>query len=112
MAAIEFAGFLPILLLVALAAIQLGIAGYASLQANSAARAGARIESQEAYRGQCTAAGRSAMSDWLVSRGGTVTCTDGDVVTATAEVPVPSLIPGFTFGPIRKSVSMPADDVP
>ncbi|MBB6435183.1 TadE/TadG family type IV pilus assembly protein [Streptomyces candidus] len=112
MAAIEFAGFLPILLLVALAAIQLGIAGYASLQANSAARAGARIESQEAYRGQCTAAGEAAMSGWLVSRGGTVTCSDGDIVTATATVPVPSLIPGFTFGPIEKSVAMPSDDVP
>ncbi|GAA3492419.1 hypothetical protein GCM10018987_65020 [Streptomyces cremeus] len=109
-ATLEFTGFLPILLIVVLAAIQLGIAGYAALQAGSGARAGARIESQEAYRGQCGAAGAAAMSGWLVARGAEVGCTDGDIVQATARVPVPSIIPGFTFGTITRKVSMPADD--
>ncbi|CAM5265292.1 septum formation initiator [Streptomyces spiroverticillatus] len=109
-ASLEFTGFLPILLIVVLAAIQLGIAGYAALQAGSGARAGARIGSQEDYRGQCTAAGNAAMSGWLVARGGNVTCGGGDIVQATATVPVPSIIPGFTFGPITRTVSMPADD--
>ncbi|MYX55476.1 septum formation initiator, partial [Streptomyces sp. SID8382] len=41
-ASIEFLGFLPILILVALAAVQLGIAAYAAQQAGTAARAAAR----------------------------------------------------------------------
>jgi Flp pilus assembly protein TadG len=111
-AAMELAGFLPVLLLVTMAAIQLGIVGYAALQAGSGARAAARIESQEAYRGQCSAAGQAAMSGWLVAKGANVTCAGGDIVTATATTPVPSLIPGFTFQDITRTVSMPSDDTP
>ncbi|MER7186189.1 TadE/TadG family type IV pilus assembly protein, partial [Streptomyces hyaluromycini] len=40
--AIEYLGFLPILLLVGLAGIQLGAVAYAAEQAGTAARAGAR----------------------------------------------------------------------
>ncbi|NDZ98398.1 pilus assembly protein, partial [Streptomyces sp. SID10116] len=43
---LEFAGFLPILLLIGLAAIQLGLIGYAANQAGSGARAAARAASQ------------------------------------------------------------------
>ena len=44
---IEFLGFLPILLLVALAVVQLGLAAYAVQQAGTAARAAARTASMD-----------------------------------------------------------------
>ncbi|MFF0741287.1 TadE/TadG family type IV pilus assembly protein [Streptomyces sp. NPDC004111] len=110
--ALEFAGFLPILLLVAMAAIQLGIVGYAASQANSAARAAARVGSQEDTRGQCQAAGKAAMSTWMASRTEISGCGGGDIVTVTAKVNVPALIPVFNVGTITKSASMPADDTP
>ncbi|UYM23853.1 pilus assembly protein [Streptomyces albus] len=56
-AILEFAGFLPVLLLIGLAAIQLGLVGYAASQAGSAARAAARVASQE-DTGAGAAAGR------------------------------------------------------
>ncbi|MFI5802554.1 TadE/TadG family type IV pilus assembly protein [Streptomyces sp. NPDC051561] len=108
-AALEFAGFLPLLLLIAVAALQLGLVGYAASQAGSAARAAARVESQEDTRGQCQAAARESMSGWLANRTD-VTCFGGDVVTATATVTVPALIPVFDVATITKSVSMPSDD--
>ena len=42
--AVEFAGMLPLMLLVGMAVIQLGIAGYAVQQAGTAARAAARAD--------------------------------------------------------------------
>ncbi|MYW29171.1 pilus assembly protein, partial [Streptomyces sp. SID2119] len=39
--ALEYLGFLPLLLLVAMGALQLGLAAYAANQAGTAARAGA-----------------------------------------------------------------------
>lgn len=44
---LEFTGFLPILLLVGMAAIQLGLIGYGINQAGSGARAAARAASQQ-----------------------------------------------------------------
>ncbi|MBI0301417.1 pilus assembly protein, partial [Streptomyces sp. PRKS01-29] len=49
-ASIEFLGFLPVLILVALAAVQLGIAAYAAQQAGTAARAAARTASLDEPR--------------------------------------------------------------
>ncbi|MFC8014093.1 TadE family protein, partial [Streptomyces cinereoruber] len=46
-AAVEYLGFLPILLLVGLAGLQLGIAAYAAQQAGTAARASARAASSD-----------------------------------------------------------------
>ncbi|WP_274561683.1 TadE family protein [Streptomyces spiramyceticus] len=108
-AILEFAGFLPILLLVAMAGIQLGIIGYAASQAGTAARAAARTESQEDLRGQGRATGLAAMSDWLAD--GTVIDVGGtDTVTATASVSIPSVVPGIKdFGKAVKEVTMPAD---
>ncbi|MFD3514162.1 TadE family protein [Streptomyces sp. NPDC058657] len=110
-AALEFAGFLPLLLLVAMAAIQLGIIGYAASQASSGARAAARVESQEATEGQCEAAGLAAMSGWVAGRT-QIDCTGGDIVKATATLSVPAVIPAFTVTTITRSASMPSDDTP
>ncbi|MGX1880953.1 TadE family protein [Streptomyces sp. NPDC055287] len=106
-AILEFAGFLPVLLLVAMAAIQLGIVGYAASQAGTAARAAARTEAQEELRGQGAATGRAAISDWLAD-GTEITFTGN--VTATARVAIPSVVPGIAdFGDVEEAVTMPAD---
>ncbi|WP_190137251.1 TadE/TadG family type IV pilus assembly protein [Streptomyces longispororuber] len=103
---LEFAGFLPILLLVGLAAIQLGLVGYAAGQAGSGARAAARVASQG---GSGEAAGRAAMdadldADVAVGRG-------GDTTTATVTVQVPTLLPFVDADwEVEKTVTMPNDD--
>ncbi|MEV6587574.1 TadE family protein [Streptomyces acidicola] len=104
---LEFAGFLPILLLVGMAAIQLGLIGYGVNQAGTAARAAARAESLNPGTGG--AAGQAAASQWLdpvVEPGG----GGGDTVTATVVVNVPSVIPLFDVPPIERSVTMPNDN--
>ena len=58
--ALEFTGFLPLLLLAAVAAIQLGLAGYAAVQAGTAARAAARVAGQEDPGIAPAAAGQAA----------------------------------------------------
>ncbi|WP_228454728.1 TadE family protein, partial [Streptomyces alkaliphilus] len=107
--AVEFAGWLPILLLVALAGIQLGVAGFAVQQAGSAARAAARVAAQEEIGHRWAEAGRAATSDWLsVSLGMGEAC--GDVTTVTASVEVPSVMPFLPSpGTARRTVTMPCD---
>ncbi|MDX2765908.1 TadE/TadG family type IV pilus assembly protein, partial [Streptomyces europaeiscabiei] len=103
---LEFAGFLPILLLVGMAAIQLGLIGYGISQAGSAARAAARAESLQAGTGQ--AAGVAAASAWLnpsVDPGGGGT----DTTTATVTVTVPSVVPLFDPVSVERSATMPND---
>ena len=53
--AIEYLGFIPILLIVALAGIQIGAVAYAAEQAGTAARAGARAASLRQDVGQACA---------------------------------------------------------
>ncbi|WP_037649045.1 TadE family protein [Streptomyces flavidovirens] len=109
-AILEFAGFLPILLIVAMAGIQLGIVGYAASQAGTAARAAARTEAQEELRGQGAATGKAAMSNWLAGRTD-INVGGGSNVTATAVVSIPSVVPGMDgFGEVERSVTMPADE--
>jgi Flp pilus assembly protein TadG len=102
--ALEYLGFIPILVLVALAGVQVGLIAYAGQQAGTAARAGARSASlQESAQEGCT----RAVSEWL-----SVTCGEsfgGDEVTVTATVEIPSLVPGWDFGPARKTATMPLD---
>ncbi|MEU9187870.1 TadE/TadG family type IV pilus assembly protein [Streptomyces sp. NPDC048484] len=104
---LEFAGFLPILLLVGLATIQLGLIGYAANQAGSGARAAARVASQD---GVGEAAGQAAMSDWIdatvsAPKGG------GDTTTATVVVQVPLLLPFVGEDlTVTKRATMPNDD--
>ncbi|MCZ4122050.1 TadE/TadG family type IV pilus assembly protein [Streptomyces sp. H39-S7] len=111
-ASLEFLGVLPILLLIALAGIQLGFVAYAANQAGTAARTAARTAALRAPHPNAEDAGRNAVSDWL--RDGTSISPpsdDGDSVTATAVINIPSVIPGVSiFGPVRRSATMPKED--
>ncbi|SFB88457.1 TadE/TadG family type IV pilus assembly protein [Streptomyces aidingensis] len=109
--AVEFAGWLPILIMVALAGIQLGLIGFAALQAGSGARAAARVASVEETAGDWEPAGQQAMSGWL---SGSVTMDEGcggdGEVTVTATVTIPSVLPFFGgLGDAAKTVTMPCD---
>lgn len=104
--AIEYLGFIPILLLVAMAGVQIGLIAYTAQQAGTAARAGARAASlgESAQQGCAT-----AVSDWL-----SVTCApaeSGDTVTVTATVQIPSIVPGWDFDPAQKTATMPLDSI-
>ncbi|MDN0195449.1 TadE/TadG family type IV pilus assembly protein [Streptomyces sp. S.PNR 29] len=105
--ALEYLGFIPILLLVAMAAVQLGLIAYTAQQAGTAARTGARSASlDEDYQGDC----RAAISDWLADGTTCSSAYGGDEVTVTAEVTIPSIIPGKDdFGTARKTATMPVD---
>ncbi|MFD8523054.1 TadE/TadG family type IV pilus assembly protein [Streptomyces capillispiralis] len=104
--AIEYLGFLPVLLLVAMAAVQLGLIAYTAQQAGTAARAGARSASlDQAYGSACTA----AVSDWLADGTSCAGGPGGDEVTVTATVEIPSIVPGWNFDPARKTATMPLD---
>ncbi|WP_327656365.1 TadE/TadG family type IV pilus assembly protein [Streptomyces sp. NBC_00483] len=102
---LEFAGFLPFLLVIGMAAIQLGLVGYAANQAGSAARAAARSESLAP--GTAQAAADAAASAWLnpeAAGGG------GDAVTYTVTVHVPPVIPLFGDGwYLHRTATMPND---
>lgn len=102
--AIEYLGFLPILLIVGMAVVQLGLIAYTAQQAGTAARAGARAASlAKSAQDGCV----NAISDWL-----SVTCgaaQNGDTVTVTATVQIPSIVPGWDFDPARKTATMPLD---
>ncbi|MGQ4384275.1 TadE/TadG family type IV pilus assembly protein [Streptomyces sp. SAS_270] len=103
---LEFAGFLPILLVIGMAAIQLGLVGYGINQAGSGARAAARVASQD---GDGAAAGTASVSGWLdpepeVAKG-------AETTTATVIVHVPSVIPLFGGGwDVQRSATMPNDN--
>ncbi|WP_405906852.1 MULTISPECIES: TadE/TadG family type IV pilus assembly protein [unclassified Streptomyces] len=102
---LEFTGFLPILLVVGMAAIQLGLIGYGINQAGTGARAAARVASQG---GNGAAAGQAAVSGWLNPA---VTAPEGpDLTTATVTVQVPSVIPLFDPVTFSRSATMPTDD--
>lgn len=101
---------MPLLLLTAMAAVQLGIAGYAVQQAGTAARAAARIASQEDVAGSYASSGRAAMSGWTASRSSFDLREGGDEVEVTATVTIPSVIPGVDdFGDASRSATMPRD---
>ncbi|MCF6522029.1 pilus assembly protein [Streptomyces sp. JJ36] len=101
---------LPLLLLVGLAALQLGIAGYAVQQAGTGARAAARTASQNDPGAGCADSGRAAMSGWTADRA-TFACAAGDdAVTVTTTVTIPSLIPGIdSLGAADRTVTLPAE---
>ncbi|MER6102179.1 TadE/TadG family type IV pilus assembly protein [Streptomyces sp. NPDC001832] len=106
--AIEYLGFLPLLLLVGLLAIQAGLAAYAANQAGTGARAGARMASMS--RGGCDKqAAKDAMSDWTADRVKFLRSSSSfDEVTCTVRVEVPDIIPGVhIWGPAERSSTMP-----
>ncbi|MFE9447076.1 TadE/TadG family type IV pilus assembly protein [Streptomyces sp. NPDC006739] len=102
--AVEYLGFIPVLLIVGMAGIQLGAVAYAAEQAGTAARAGARAASLRQDAGQAC---RDAVSGGL-----TVACAasdQGDTVTVTATVHIPQIVPGWDLGDAHKSATMPMD---
>ncbi|MFE2532306.1 TadE family protein [Streptomyces sp. NPDC059371] len=104
---LEFVGFLPILLLVGLAAIQLGLIGYGVNQAGTGARAAARVASQGGDGG---AAGTAAVSGWLDPNVSLEGGPGADLTTATVTVTVPNVIPLFDRYPVTRHATMPTDD--
>ncbi|MEU8685844.1 TadE family protein [Streptomyces sp. NPDC048611] len=114
-ASIEFLGFLPILLVVGLAVVQLGLAAYAVQQAGTGARAAARTASMDEADRETgpEAAGRSAMSDWVAERASISVGGGGAEVSATARVPIPSVVPGVDdFGTATRTATMPRPQEP
>jgi Flp pilus assembly protein TadG len=109
-AAIEYLGFLPLLLLLAVAGVQLGLAAYTAQQAGTAARAAARAAADDNDRSAPQQAGRAAMSDWLANDHRTRIVNEpssGDEAEATVRVHIPSVVPGWDFGDVVKSATMP-----
>jgi Flp pilus assembly protein TadG len=100
--AVEYLGFIPILLIVALAGIQIGAVAYAAEQAGTAAHAGARAASLRQGVAQ-------ACAD-AVSGGLDVRCASsegGDTVTVTATVRIPRIV--WDFGSASRTATMPLD---
>jgi hypothetical protein len=104
---LEFVGFLPILLMIGMAAIQLGLIGYGINQAGSGARAAARVASQGGDGG---AAGHAAVSGWLDPNVSLEGGPGADLTTATVTVTVPNVIPLFDHYPVTRHATMPTDD--
>jgi hypothetical protein len=105
-AALEYLGFLPILIIVGMAAVQLGLIAYTAQQAGTAARAGARSASLQESAGEACAA---AVSDWLADGIDCPSSYGGDEVTVTATVEIPSIVPGWNFDPATRTATMPLD---
>ncbi|REE63067.1 TadE-like protein [Streptomyces sp. 3212.3] len=103
---LEFAGYLPVLLVIGMAAIQLGLVGYGINQAGTAARAAARVASQD---GDGSAAGAAAVSGWL-SPDVPPPAKGADTTTATVTVHVPAVIPLFDGWDVTRRATMPNDD--
>ncbi|MGW5122611.1 TadE family protein [Streptomyces sp. NPDC004069] len=104
--AIEYLGFIPILMLLALAVIQIGLVAYTAQQAGTAARAGARAASLRQGAEQACA---NAVSDWLAGGTSCPASYSGKEVTVTAGVDIPSIVPGWNFGRAHKTATMPLD---
>lgn len=105
--AIEYLGFIPILILVALAGVQLGLVAYAAQQAGTAARAGARAASLDP--GGAQEGCQTAVSGWLADGTDCGEAYGADEVTVTATVQIPSVVPGWDFDPAQKTATMPLD---
>lgn len=105
--AMEYLGFLPLLLLVAMAAIQLGLAAYAASQAGTASRAGARTAASVDARGSGQTNARDAVSDWVEEGGFRYRQRGGQDITVTVRVKVPSVVPGLDDWWAERSTTMP-----
>ncbi|MFE1754584.1 TadE/TadG family type IV pilus assembly protein [Streptomyces anandii] len=105
--AIEYLGFIPVLMLVAVAVIQIGLVAWAAQQAGTAARAGARAASlgMSAQQG-C----QEAVADSLSGRTRCSQASGGGTVTVVATVRIPSIIPLWDpIGDAHKTATMPLD---
>ncbi|WP_338146548.1 pilus assembly protein [Streptomyces boncukensis] len=93
-----------------MAAIQLGLVGYAVQQAGTGARAAARTASHQETEGLYAARGRAAMSDWTGRRARFALSAGGEEVRVTTTVTIPSVIPGLgSLGEASRSATMPRD---
>ncbi len=109
-AALEYLGFLPLLLIVGLAGLQLGLAAYAAQQAGTAARAGARAASAGTDLDP-VAAQEAAVSGWLDLTPGSPVPGDGQV-SVTAVVRIPEVVPFWDLGTVEKTATMPLPATP
>ncbi|OLZ70829.1 septum formation initiator [Streptomyces sp. IMTB 2501] len=101
--AIEYLGFIPVLLIVGMAGIQIGAVAYAAEQAGTAARAGARAASlRQDPQQACAGAVSGALTVTCAETGG----GDGSV-TVTARVRIPKIV--WSFGDATRSATMPLD---
>ncbi|MER5633070.1 TadE/TadG family type IV pilus assembly protein [Streptomyces nitrosporeus] len=108
--AIEYLGFIPLLLIVGLFAVQLGVAAYTVNQAGTGARAAARMASHDLPTLPPPAAGHAAMSSWLADQSVFTSSGGFDTVTYTARVRIPSVVPGIDdWGWAERSSTMPRD---
>ncbi|WP_314611839.1 TadE/TadG family type IV pilus assembly protein [Streptomyces stackebrandtii] len=108
-AAIEYLGFLPLLLIVGLAGLQLGVVAYAAQQAGTAARAAARAltTDEENAPDDAEAAAKAAVSGWVAGRTSAVPARGDGEVTVTVTVTIPSVVPFWNFEPVVKTATMP-----
>ncbi|CAL9297755.1 TadE/TadG family type IV pilus assembly protein [Streptomyces sp. SudanB182_2057] len=100
--ALEYLGFIPVLLIVGLAGVQLGAVAYAAEQAGTAARAGARAASLDQPYARACADAVSGVLD--------VSCSAAEgagTVTVTATVHIPALV--WDLGDATKTATMPLD---
>ncbi|MEU0135416.1 TadE/TadG family type IV pilus assembly protein [Streptomyces sp. NPDC006296] len=108
--ALEYLGFLPVLILIGLAGIQLGLIAYTAQQAGTGARAAARTASQDAVRGSYERVGRASMTGWVAQRARITPPSGGDSVTVTVSVSVPDVLLGLLGDrTVEKSATMPRD---
>ncbi|MCC0096284.1 pilus assembly protein [Streptomyces flavotricini] len=106
--ALEYIGFIPILLFVALCGIQLGWVAYVEQQADTAARTAARVEARRGEGG--AAAGKAAIRPGLASLAQIDVDPGPDAVTATARITVRSIVPGLDSYTAERTAVMPNDD--
>ncbi|KJY28919.1 TadE/TadG family type IV pilus assembly protein [Streptomyces katrae] len=104
--ALEYIGFIPILLFVALCGIQLGWIAYVHEQADTAARTAARVEAKHPGRGE--AAGRAAIREGLSAQ--ISVPPGGDAITATVTIKINSIVPGLDIPDAKATAVMPNDD--
>ena len=104
--ALEYIGFIPILLFVALCGIQLGWVAYVHEQADTAARTAARVEARNGSGGE--AAGVAAVREGI---GVDVKVTkNADAVTAVATIHINAIVPGLKLDDAKATAIMPNDD--
>lgn len=107
-ATLEYLGFLPFVLLVALAGIQLGWAAYVVQQAETAARTAARVEARKPGYGD--AAGKAAIKEGLRGTAAVVVQKSPDTVTVTVTLTIKSIVPGVDDKTATRTATMPNDD--
>ncbi|WP_308346292.1 TadE/TadG family type IV pilus assembly protein [Streptomyces sp. ISL-66] len=106
--AIEYIGFVPILLFVALCGIQLGWIAYAEQQAGTAARTAARVEARNGSGGE--AAGRAAISGGLAGTATFDWSRSTDAIKVTVTLTANPIVPGLGAHSATSTVTMPNDD--